>query len=458
MATKVIMPKQGLQMTEGTITRWIIAEGGKVEVDQPLFEMETDKLTIEITAPASGTLLKIVKGEGDVVPITETIAVIGEPGEDYSSLLGDAVQANIEPAEALKEEAQKSATAEVTVSDKVINRDPSERVFITPRAKTTAAEKEIDYLEIYGTGPEGLIIERDILAYIEEAAKNKIRISPVAAKIAKENNIDLSLVTGTGVSGRVMKEDVEKFLEAKATEVVNTTEESLPSAKTSGRKGTIVPCKGMRKVISDRMMESLHGMAQANHRMKVDMTEAIKLREQLKKAGIKVSFNDILTKVVSKALIEFPYMNSSMVEEGILLKDYVNMGLAVSVPNGLIVPNIKDADLMSLPEIAAASADIIQKALNGKLGPDEYTNGTFTISNLGMFDIDVFTAIINPPESGILAVGKIEKTPVVEGDNIVIKPLLTLSLTYDHRTIDGALAAQFLQRIKQLLMNPYLLL
>lgn len=457
MATKVIMPKQGLQMTEGTITKWIVPEGGKVEVDQPLFEMETDKLTIEITAPASGTLLKIVREVGDVVPITEIIAVIGEPGEDYSSLLPGKAAAASKQVEAAAEEVKKPATAEAPAGNRVVSRDPSERVFVTPRAKTTAAEKEIDYLEVDGTGPEGLVIERDILAHMEEAANNKIRISPVAAKIAKANGIDLSLVNGTGTSGRIMKEDVEKFLEAKAG-TTSFAASSATAAGASGRKETVVPVKGMRKVISDRMMESLHCMAQANHRMKVDMSEAMKLRAQYKQAGIKISFNDILTKVVSKALMEFPYMNSSMIGDGIILKDYVNMGLAVAVPNGLIVPNIKDADLMPLTEIAAASADVIQKALEGKLNPDEYSNGTFTITNLGMFDIDEFTAVINPPECGILAVGKIVKTPVVEDDNIVIKPLMTLSLTYDHRIIDGADAAKFLQRIKQLLMNPYLLL
>ncbi|HCX63252.1 MAG TPA: dephospho-CoA kinase [Clostridiales bacterium] len=220
----------------------------------------------------------------------------------------------------------------------------------------------------------------------------------------------------------------------------------------------IVPFKGMRKVISDRMMESLHNMAQANHRMKVDMTEAIKLRKNLKESGINISYNDILIKIVSKALLEFPYMNSSLTGEGILLKDYVNIGLAVSVSNGLIVPNVKNAHKKSLEEIAAESRELIQKALNGSLSQEDYSGGTFTLSNLGMYDIDEFTAIINPPESGILAVGKVENTPVVENDTIVIKPIMTLSLTYDHRIIDGALAAQFLQRIKQLLMRPYLLL
>ncbi|WP_303865021.1 dihydrolipoamide acetyltransferase family protein [Alkalibaculum bacchi] len=450
MATKVIMPKQGLQMTEGTIIRWIISEGDQIELGQPLFEIETDKVNIEIESPASGTLLKIIVSEGETVPITETVAIVGEPGEDYSSLLSEDV-AKQEPI------SSKEDNMDVIESHKpktnIVTRDPSERVFITPRAKTKAAEMDIDYHLVGGSGPEGLIIERDILADAENIPKSKIKTTPVAAKIAQAKGIDLSSVSGTGISGRITKED----LYGNAVQEDNAVESSIKETVFS-RTGKLVPFKGMRKVISDRMMESIHGMAQANHTIKVDMTEAMRLRTQLKEAGIKVSYNDILVKVVSKALLEFPYMNSSIMEDEILLKDYVNLGLAVAVDNGLLVPNIKDADLLSLQEIAAQSSEVIDKTLNGKLRPNDYANGTFTITNLGMFDIDEFTAVINPPESGILAVGKIEKTPVVENDAIVIRPIMALRLTYDHRVIDGAPAAQFLQRVKQLLMKPYLLL
>ncbi|MDR3551792.1 MAG: dihydrolipoamide acetyltransferase family protein, partial [Clostridia bacterium] len=210
--------------------------------------------------------------------------------------------------------------------------------------------------------------------------------------------------------------------------------------------------------ISNRMMKSLHETAQANHRMKVDMTEVIALREKLKADGEKVSFNDILIKITAKALLEFPMVNASLRDEGILMQDYVNMGIAVAVENGLIVPVVRDVDLMTLGQLSEASAAQIEKAKTGKLAPNDYTGGTFTITNLGMFDVDEFTAIINPPESAILAVGKIAKTPVVIGDSIVIRPIMTLSLTYDHRLIDGSVAAQFLQRVKQIISDPYLLL
>lgn len=447
MVTKVIMPKQGLQMTEGTIVRWNVQEGEGVEEGQSLFEMETDKLTIEIDAPASGTLLKILKSEGEIVPVAEIIAIIGDPGENYDSILD----------EIIKEESPKEEKIEVTTetTEKIsigtpLKRDTLDRIFITPRAKMRAEEKGIDYNEVFGTGPEGLIIEKDVLEFNPMDSQSRMKVTPVAAKMAQVKGIDLSGVTGSGIAGRIMKEDIEGSEEF-SNDIFNFS-------GSSSINGEIVPLTSARKIVSDRMKESLHTMAQANHTIRVDMSETIRLRKELKEEGIKISFNDILIKVVAKTLLEFPYMNSSMVEEGIWLKDYVNMGLAIAVNNGLIVPNIKNADLLSLQEIAIASSDLISKAQNNKLDFNDCIDGTFTITNLGMFDIDEFTAIINPPESGILAVGKIQKTPVVIGDEIVVRPILTLTLTYDHRIIDGAPAAQFLKRIKQLLMKPYLLL
>lgn len=443
MATRVILPKQGLQMTEGTITKWLIAEGQKVEVDQSLFEMETDKVNIEIDASVSGTLLKIIRNVGEVVPITELIAVIGDPGEDISSLLeSPAGQATVG-----SELGNEATVAKETTNQNILpQRQANERVFITPRAKMTADEAGINYREILGTGPEGLIIEKNVKEHIE-SSKVAAKISPVAKIVAKQNQIDVSEVDGTGARGKIMKADIEKAINERKTILAGGV-----------RQQRIIPFAGMRKVISENMMKSLHGMAQANHRMKVDMTEAIKLRERLKVDGVKISYNDILVKVVAKALGDFPIVNSTLTEEGIVLRDFVNVGLAVAVDNGLIVPVVKDADLMTLKEISAVSGELIEKAKGGKLSPDDYKGGTFTITNLGMFDIDEFTAVINSPEVGILAVGKIEKMPVVEGNEVVIKPIMILSLTYDHRIVDGAPAAQFLQRIKQILQNPYLLL
>ncbi|OLN32725.1 dihydrolipoamide acetyltransferase family protein [Desulfosporosinus metallidurans] len=445
MATKVILPKQGLQMTEGTIIKWLFAEGQTVEAGQPLFEMETDKLTIEIEAPASGILLKIIRNVGEVVPITETIAVIGDLGEDISSILNTTGSKS----DVADEQKNEVVVAQVSASPSpspAPQRQPGERIFITPRAKMTVEEAGVNYQDISGTGPEGLIIEKDVKDYVE-SSKMGAKITPVAKKIAEQNQIDVANVDGTGARGKIMKADIEKAINERRTKQI-----------AGEREQRLIPFAGMRKVIAENMMKSLHSMAQANHRMKVDMTEVMTLRERLKADGVKISFNDILVKVVAKALGDFPIANSTLTEEGIVLRDFVNVGIAVAVDNGLIVPVVKDADLMTLKEISTVSSELIEKAKSGKLGPDDYQGGTFTITNLGMFGIDEFTAVINSPEVGILAVGKIDMTPVVVGNEIVIKPIMVLSLTYDHRIVDGAPAAQFLQRIKQILQNPYLLL
>ena len=230
----------------------------------------------------------------------------------------------------------------------------------------------------------------------------------------------------------------------------------------SPRGETLIAVSGMSKVVASRMTASLSEMAQASHRLSVDMTEAVRMRDQYKKAGHKVSYNDIVLRCVATALTEYPMMNSSWTDEGIMLKHYVNLGVAVAVDDGLLVPVIKNADLMKLSEITECSAALAGKAKNQSLSPDEYSGGTFTVSNLGMFDIDDFTAIVNPPEVGILAVGKMKKKAVVidgeTGDQIVVRPMMRLSLTYDHRVVDGAPAAAFLKRIKALLENPLLLI
>ncbi len=395
MGEIIIMPKQGLQMTEGMISTWLIEEGQPVKEGEPLFEMETDKLAITIDATVSGTLLKILAEEGEIIPVADPIAVIGDPGEDYEAILaGGGTQAP--PAEAPEpvpaaEDAPPAATAPSAASAAA----PPEaaRVFASPRAKTRAAERGIDYRRVPGSGPLGMVVERDIL-----------------------------------------------------------------NAKAGAAEEHQIPISGMRRIIAQRMLESLNTLAQANHRLTVDMTAAVALRKQLQAADIKVSYNDIVIRCTTKALTEFPMMNSTMDDQFITTKDYVNIGMAVATDNGLLVPVIRDADLMTLPEIASVSKDLASRTKENKLSPDELSGGTFTISNLGMFDIESFTAIINKPEAGILAVGKMEKKPVVQDDEIVIRPLMQLSLTYDHRIVDGAPAALFLRRIKQLLEAPGLLI
>lgn len=431
MAIPVIMPKQGLQMTEGTIIQWLAKEGDKVEAGKPLFEMETDKLTITMDAEASGTLLKIVRGEGETVPITELIAVIGEPGENISDLLARSAS-EPEPQEKSEQEQQESSVKKQEVPF------PSDgRVFTSPRARMRAEEKGIALASVSGSGPEGLVIERDVLAF------DPLRATPLARKVAAAAGTALEDVTGTGSHGKITKSDV---LAAQASANVREASE------------TIIPLRGMRKIIAARMRESLSVNAQTFHNIRVDMSNAEKLRAVYKVHDKKVSYNDLILKAACMALQDFPILNAELRAEEIVLKHYVNIGVAVAVDNGLIVPNIKGAEKMRLEEISTKARELADKAKNNALQPDDYAGGTFTVSNLGMFGLDSFTAIINPPETGILAVGKIEKTPVVQDDVIVIRPIMSLTLSYDHRIVDGAPAAQFLARVKDYLENPCLML
>lgn len=453
MATIVIMPKQGLMMEEGTITSWLKKEGEAVTAGEPLFEMETDKLTITMDAEASGTLLKIIHPEGDVVPITQPIAVLGEPGEDISGFLGGGAppaQAAA-PAEAVPVQAAEAPAVPAA------ERAPGERVFSSPRARLRAEENGVDIAAVPGSGPDGLVIERDVNAYMA----NKPAVTPLAVNLAKAQGVDLSGVTGTGRGGKITAADLPGA--APAAPVAEAPAPQQPAPVQQSRGTHTEKMSGMRKAISRNMLASKETNAQTNHRIKVDMTAAIALRKQYKDLGIKVSYNDIIVRACAKALADMPIVNASVEGDSILYHDYVNVGTAVSVPGGLIVPVIKDADIIGLSGIAARSAELIEKAREGKLTDADYHGGTFTVSSLGMFDLDDFVAIINPPESAILAVGKIAKTPVVvtnaEGkDEIVIKSLCALCLSYDHRIIDGAEAAKFLQKVKNYLQNPILLI
>ena len=396
MASVIIMPKQGLLMEEGTIAKWLVKEGEQTTEGAPLFEMETDKLTITMDSTATGTVLKILHPEGDTVPITQPIAIVGQPGEDISALLGGEAPA-----------AAPAATA--------------------PEAPTA-----------------------------EAAPAPKPVVEP--ANQARIQGIDLSGLTGTGPNGKITTEDLH--IASAAVEPAPAAE-PIPGQLTRGTRTEAM--SGMRKAISRNMLTSKSTNAQTNHRMVVDMTAAVALRRQYKALGIKISYNNIIVRACAKALQDFPIVNASVDGSDIVYHDYVNIGTAVSVPGGLIVPVIRDADIIGLTGIAAKSAELIEKAREGRLTEADYHGGTFTVSSLGMFDLDDFVAIINPPESAILAVGKIAKTPVVvtddEGeDQVVIKSMCALCLSYDHRIIDGAEAAKFLQKLKSYLQNPILLI
>ncbi|MEA4836807.1 MAG: 2-oxo acid dehydrogenase subunit E2, partial [Rhodospirillaceae bacterium] len=327
------------------------------------------------------------------------------------------------------------------------------RIKASPIAKRLASEMGINIALVPGTGPEGRIVERDVLAFAEQ---NKVLASPLAVKIAAELGVTLSSIKK---DGRIMKDDVLATLQpAPAAAAAAAAPVAAKPAQAAAAVPGGVPISGMRKVISERMSQSWNLAPHVTINVTADMTAATELRKKLAEAtGNKVSFTEIITKCAARALTEFKYVNASLINGQIVYHDYVNVGMAVALDDGLIVPVIKDANKKSIAKLGEEIRDLSGKARKGQLGPDNVSGGTFTITNLGMFGVDAFTPIINQPESAILGVCRIVETPVVIKGEIVIRPLMTLCMTCDHRLVDGAVGAKFLARVVQLLEQPLLL-
>ena len=468
MAEVIIMPKLGFNMNEGKLVQWYKNEGDEIAKGEPLFSIETDKTNMDIEATSDGVVKKLLIEEGDQIPVTLPIAVVGAADEDVSAVVADA-KAQLESGGAAPAEEKEEAPAAAPAEEKkpaVVPKAEGGRLKITPRARRVAAENDlsIEDLAITGTGWQGGICEQDILDYLES---NKIKATPVAAAMAKAEGIDLADITGTGVNGKIMKEDVEKAVAAAAKKAAAADEAAADEAEfTADGKEILekVPYAGVRKVIGDRLSESKFTAPHLYFTQKVNMEDVIALRKKVNAAqDKKTSVTDFIARATVIALQKYPEMNSSLVGDTIIKYKSVNLGIAVASPTGLIVPNIKDSQNLSVVELSKASTPLFEKAREGKLAIDEYSGGTFTVSNLGMFGIENFTAIINPPEVGILSISSTKDEPFVvtkeDGSKeIQIKPMMNIQLTVDHRIIDGLLAAQFVTEIKKLLENPISLL
>ena len=468
MAEVIIMPKLGFNMNEGKLVQWYKNEGDEIAKGEPLFSIETDKTNMDIEATSDGVVKKLLIEEGDQIPVTLPIAVVGAADEDVSAVVADA-KAQLESGGAAPAEEKDEDPAAAPAEEKKPAAAPKAeggRMKITPRARRVAAENDlsIEDLDIAGTGWQGGICERDILDYLES---NKVKATPVAAAMAKAEGIDLAEITGTGVNGKIMKEDVEKAVAAAAKKAEAAAEAVADEAEfTADGKEILekVPYAGVRKVIGDRLSESKFTAPHLYFTQKVNMEDVIALRKKVNAAqDKKTSVTDFIARATVIALQKYPEMNSSLVGDTIIKYKSVNLGIAVASPTGLIVPNIKDSQNLSVVELSKASTPLFEKAREGKLAIDEYSGGTFTISNLGMFGIENFTAIINPPEVGILSISSTKDEPFVvtkeDGSKeIQIKPMMNIQLTVDHRIIDGLLAAQFVTEIKKLLENPISLL
>ena len=442
MATEVLMPKMGLTMTEGTIEEWKFKEGDTVKKGDILFSVATDKLTNDVECDADGVLLKILLPEGETGPCKSVIAYIGEAGE---AVPGGAPAATLAAAPAAAPAASTPVAAAPATKP-----NHGAYVLATPRAKKLAKDKGYDLHDIPGTGPNGVVVAKDVESFVAGP-----KTSPMAAKLAAELGVDVSKLD---VQGRVMKADVL----AAAGVGVPTVAEIVACESCESNDLPPVKVNQLRRSIAANMAASWTTSPRVTYTRPVDASAMKELRSRLKdtlkEQGIKLTFNHILMKVAAQALMEFPDVNASFADNMLTRHRHANVGLAVAKGDGLIVPNVKSCDTKSLAQIAKETETLIEATRSGKLGMEDMTGGTFTISSLGPYGITSFSPIINQPELAILGVCDMVDTPVVRNGEVVIRPMMNLSLTADHRVIDGVMAAKFLKRMAELLENPYLLL
>ena len=430
MATELKMPQMGYDMEEGTVVRWLKEEGSAVNRNEAVAEIETDKAIVEFESDSEGVLLKIIAPEGTVVPVGQTIAVIGDEGEetDNISIL------DLRPSEEAKSEPTKNATP------------PTEPQESTPALSVTKEDSEVS------TG--------------------RILSTPIARRMAEERNIDLSYISGSGPGGRITKNDVENY-KPDNSDVGKPAEPSISAAPTStnivvsnaephSETSEKQPISKMRQQIARVTVKSKTEKPHFYVSADINMTNAMSIRkqinEQLRDDGVRLTVNDLIVKACIQALTKYPKFNAYYEEDGIQYNDKINIAIAIAEEEGLIVPAILDCGEKSLRQVSQMIKDLAERSSNGTLSPQEYSGGTFAISNLGMFDVSSFVAIIHPPQSAVLAVGTVSEKPIVTDGEITVGQVMTATISADHRILDGAEGAQFLIEVKRLLQSPTSLL
>jgi pyruvate dehydrogenase E2 component (dihydrolipoamide acetyltransferase) len=451
MSTEFFVPKLGQTVEQVTLVNWLVPDGAKVSVGQELMEVETDKAVFPVEANAKGYLHIGPYHKGDVVPVLTVVAIIGAQDEIYK-----VSNTQADPAEA----PSKTESPAPAVFTAVGGGSPMQtgRVFASPRARKLASLEEVNLGEVAPSGEGGdRIVERDVIAYLarQSSSAEQPLVTPLARKVAQVEGIDLSSVSGSGPGGKIGKEDIRRALQERQRDATESTLEAGVMER--------LPLTGVRGVIAGRMSTSARTTARVTLLMDVDAGELVSLRQRLMERveqswGFAPGYTDLLAKITAAALRKYPYMNARLADEHIEMLANINIGLAVDTERGLLVPVVRDVDRKSLRQFGEEFRDLVGKVRIGRALPDDLSGGTFTITNLGMYEVDAFTPVINLPEAAILGVGRILPKPVVREGAVVVRPMLTLSLAFDHRLVDGAPAARFLQYLKQLIEEPYLLL
>ncbi|MCF6285415.1 MAG: 2-oxo acid dehydrogenase subunit E2 [Candidatus Hydrogenedentes bacterium] len=439
---EIKLPQLGQSVEEAEITQWLKKEGDAVEQGEPIFTIQTDKAEIEAESTASGILRKILIPEEVEVPVLTVVALVGDADEALPDLAQYAVDGGGEAAPvseatensapaAAAESAPASTTAEVPAA--------APGGAMSPRARSTAQRLNVDPAFLSASGPEGRVIEEDVLAY--DAKRGSVRSTPTARRVAREAGIDITTVAPGSTTGRIAKDDVVAAASSKPVAA------SAPAAQPLS--GETTPLSPMRRIIAERMVASKFDAPHFYVTIEVDMKESVAYRGAL--PNFKPSFNDLVMRATARAIQAFPTVNSRWLGDAIESRDTINLGFAVAMAEGLIVPVVKDIQTKSLQDINRDCKALAEKARTGKLVPDDYAGNTFTVSNLGAFGVDSFTAIINQPDSAILAIGQIKDRVVVIDGGMVVRPIMKLTLSSDHRVIDGSVAAQFMGHLKTLL-------
>ena len=450
MATQVVMPKLSPTMEEGQISRWLKQEGDKVSMGEPLAEIDTDKATMEMQALGNGVLRKILIKEGESVPLGQMIAVIGEPDEDISALLKQAGEGS-----------QKTqAQAQETKPDKTAQSE-------TPAEQTPSAETPQKAASASGNGSQGA-------ATAPNQTSERLIVSPLAARMAAEAGINLRSLTGSGPGGRIIKRDIEAAMSAGQQAEAGTAQAPQRHLRAvgPGRQPSQAPAvegaspyrdeptSVMRQTIARRLVTSIGPVPHFFLTTEIEMDRVVEMRRSVVELDpeLKFSLNDVIIKAAAAALIQHPQVNASFQERAIRYYERADIGVAVAIEDGLITPVVRSADQKSLSQISGEVRELAERARSRKLLPEEYTGATFSISNLGMLGIDEFTAVINPPEAAILAIGAVTPKAVVRDGQVVVRQVMRVTMSCDHRVIDGATGARFLQTFKRFLENPLLMI